>query len=98
VGVVDVFLRFLEWRRGAAGEASCIGEMQARADSTVCCTKFFSEGFRRCGGAREGEWTSKMQHYPAVLAESKGEWRQSWRISDVEFCRSEDFPGSGGRE
>jgi hypothetical protein len=30
---------FLEWRRGAAGEASRVGEMQARADSTVCCTK-----------------------------------------------------------
>jgi hypothetical protein len=89
---------FLEWRRGVAGEASRVGEMQARADSTVCCTKNNnSEGFRRCGRAREGEGTSKMRHYTAVLAESRGEWRQSWRISDEEFCRSEDSSGSGGR-
>jgi hypothetical protein len=38
-----------------------------------------------------------MRHYTAVFAKSRGERRQSWRIFDEEFCRSEDSSGSGGR-
>jgi hypothetical protein len=45
-GLTGIDFRFLGRRRTATGDAPRVGKMQTRAESTVCCTEKFSEGFR----------------------------------------------------
>jgi hypothetical protein len=48
-GVVDVLARFLEWRRGAAGEASRVDKIPARNWGSPCALR---KGKRSRGGGR----------------------------------------------